>query len=87
MSRAGKRARRQRLIAAGQWQPSSILAAAPGKAAEDRAAAIFAERDLWVSTGGTLAWEREQARRRGERNTRIRERRLAHYRPALREAS
>jgi hypothetical protein len=68
VSRAGRRARRERLVVAGHWRPETE---------EDRAAAMFAEQDLWTRVGGTLAWERELARRRGARNARHRAARRA----------
>ena len=45
MSRAGRRARRERLIAAGQWEPSSILAETQREQEDNRARALIAERD------------------------------------------
>jgi hypothetical protein len=72
VSAAGRRARRQRLIAAGLWGPSTILEARAVKADEDRSAALFAQRDLWLSVSGSLGWQQEQVRRRAERNVRLR---------------
>lgn len=83
MSRAGRRARRQRL-ATERWDPAAVLTAGPGNAASDRAAVLAAERAAWVAAAGTLGWEREQARRRGERNRVLRARRIAR---ALRRVS
>jgi hypothetical protein len=63
MSRAGRRARRQRLIDADQWTPSSSL---PGPA-DGRLTRIIAERDGWIREAGLLGWRREQNRRRAPR--------------------
>lgn len=64
MSRAGRRARRERLIAAGLWEPSSILAASERTPEDNRTRALIADRDAWIRETGILGWQREQNRRR-----------------------
>lgn len=82
MSRAGRRARRTRLIAAGQWTPAAGQAPAirppRGEQAEhDRLGALLRERDGWITAVGILGWQREQVRRRAIRCARLRSERLA----------
>jgi hypothetical protein len=75
VSRAGRQARRERLIRDGVWEPSSILTAAPSRAEADRARALIADRDGWIQATGILGWQREQARRRAVRTARSKDRR------------
>jgi hypothetical protein len=65
---------RIRLIASGQWEPSSILTA-DRKPGDARTARLIAERDLWIQEAGTLGWQREQNRRRASRIAATRRRR------------
>jgi hypothetical protein len=76
MSRAGRRARRQRL-AAGEVGPTAFRTPRPSQAEDDRIVALAAERAHWLYVSGSYGWEIEQARRRGQRNRVLRERRLA----------
>lgn len=86
MSRAGREARKARLIAAGlwneDWTPSQILerqkAAEALKRDERRRSALVAEKASWIAQHGSISWEREVARRRAESIKRSRARRLAH---------
>lgn len=83
MSRAGRSARRARLIAAGQWQhaaswsPSSMLTrlADDDIDAQDRARRerLAAEHDEWVTAVGIIGWQAERDRRRLKRVTQIRQ--------------
>ena len=67
MSRAGRRARAARLAAAGLWPRTEDI----------RCALLLAERARWIYRAGLVGWEREQTRRRGERNRRLKAARLA----------
>ena len=71
MSRAGRRARRERLIASGQWTPSACIE----RTEDDRRAAIIAEHAAWIREVGVLGWQREQDQRRAERLKRYRNQR------------
>jgi hypothetical protein len=75
VSRAGRRARRERLIAAGLWEPSTILAANDRTPDDNRVRALIADRDAWVRETGLLGWQREQDQRRAERLERYRNQR------------
>jgi hypothetical protein len=81
MSRAGRRARRQR-FATGGAGPAAIRTAF-----EDHAAALVAERAAWVAAAGTAGWQAEQTRRRGERTRVLRARRLAGFPATQRPAA
>jgi hypothetical protein len=74
VSRAGWRARRERLIAAGLWEPSAILAASEREPEGNRARAFIAERDDWLREVGSDGWQREQNRRRASRTAATRQR-------------
>jgi hypothetical protein len=67
VSRAGRRARRERLIAEGKWEPSSILATSERKPDDSRTRALIADRDAWIREAGLVGWQAEQNRRRGAR--------------------
>jgi hypothetical protein len=75
VNRAGRRARRERLIAAGLWTPTAILAASEREQEDNRARALIAERDAWIREVGLLGWQRAQARRRAARIAAGRDRR------------
>jgi hypothetical protein len=67
MSRAGRRARRERLIAAGLWEPSTVLAESERTPDDSRTRALLADRDAWIREAGVLGWQREMNRRRASR--------------------
>jgi len=73
MSRAGRRARRERLIASGGWTPSSSLPNPPDPDA-DRRSRLIAEQAAWIAEAGLLGWQREQNRRRASRTAATRQR-------------
>jgi hypothetical protein len=75
VSRSGRRARRERLIAAGLWQPSTVLAETQRAADDSRVRALIADRDTWIREAGLLGWQQEQARRRAARTARSKDRR------------
>ena len=56
MSRAGRRARLARLVAAEQPVVDPTEA--------ERTAALIADRDEWLRRAGTVGWQAEQCRRR-----------------------
>lgn len=67
MSRAGRRARRARLVAAGALSPETE---------QDHAALLHAERGQWVRKVGWTGWHAEVARRRAARIAVMRSQRL-----------
>jgi hypothetical protein len=77
MSRAGRRARRNRLAPAGLWEsPGAKVAPLPPPREIQIAQAMQAERDEWVWRVGICGWEAEQARRRHARSMVARDKRL-----------
>ena len=60
----------RRLIASGQWTPSSSLP----DPQDERRARMLAERAEWISAVGLLGWQREQDRRRASRTAATRQR-------------
>ena len=54
---------------------------------DPRLAALFADSDAWETTGGKLAWQHEQTRRRIALVARLRERRRNGYRATERSAA
>ena len=78
MSRAGRRARRNRLAPAGLWEsPGAKVAPLPPPREIQIAQAMQADRDEWVWRVGIVGWEAEQARRRHARSMVARAKRLA----------
>jgi hypothetical protein len=75
VSRAGRRARRERLIAAGLWTPAAVLAASEREQDDSRMRALAAERGDWLREVGLVGWQREQDRRRAARLERYRNQR------------
>jgi hypothetical protein len=76
-----------RLIAAGQWQDyadwsaasvlDNLAAAKLNAQDQTRRRQLIAERAEWIQAVGTLGWQRELDRRRGERVQRWRQARQA----------
>lgn len=75
MSKAGRRARRERLIESGEWSPASALDAISVKPEDARTRALLAERDALFRAGGRDGWQREMNRRRAARIARHKQRR------------
>ena len=77
MSRAGRRARRERLAPAGLWEaPAAKVARLPPSREIQVALALQADRDEWVWRVGITGWEAEQASRRHARSMLARDKRL-----------
>jgi hypothetical protein len=93
VSRAGVRARRARLTAAGQWtncpawSPSSVLKKPERPPAvteaQQRLERALAAREVFLRVSGTLGWQRARTERRAASVARLRARRLAGYKNEL----